>query len=458
MEKLTIGFFSSSYCNGLADAKQVSLNMLDLLLFCLSPCSSLPTSMNNLMTNPTVIVMDLVTRNLQEVLNAPILEKIFADGRAPRIYWGTAPTGKVHLGYLVPMTKLADFLKAGCSVVVLLADLHAYLDNMKAPLDVLEFRVQYYERTIKAMLRAIGVPIDKLEFVIGKSYQLTPNYTMDIFKMTNVTSQNDAKRAGAEVVKQTANPPLSGLLYPLMQALDEEYLHVDAQFGGVDQRKIFVLAEERLPEIGYAKRAHLMNPMIPGLAQGGKMSASDPNSKIDLVDTPDIVKKKIKKAFAAEGIVEGNGLIAFLEYAALPILDIQTNGKPSIYVNRDEKWGGPVTYTNIDDLKADYAANRLSPADLKIGTTDVINAILKPIQEDLFADSSFEELQEKAYPPPPPPEKKTKKKPRDLGSRFPGNKPQASASSESSAPEPATKSSSEASEAISTQTKDMKLE
>lgn len=28
------------------------------------------------------------------------------------------------------------------------------------------------------------------------------------------------------------------------QALDEEYLKVDAQFGGVDQRKIFTFAEK----------------------------------------------------------------------------------------------------------------------------------------------------------------------------------------------------------------------
>lgn len=29
-----------------------------------------------------------------------------------------------------------------------------------------------------------------------------------------------------------------------IQALDEEYLKVDAQFGGVDQRKIFMFAEK----------------------------------------------------------------------------------------------------------------------------------------------------------------------------------------------------------------------
>lgn len=33
-------------------------------------------------------------------------------------------------------------------------------------------------------------------------------------------------------------------LVDIFQALDEEYLKVDAQFGGVDQRKIFTFAEK----------------------------------------------------------------------------------------------------------------------------------------------------------------------------------------------------------------------
>ena len=43
--------------------------------------------------------------------------------------------------------------------------------------------------------------------------------------------------------------------------MDEEYLKCDAQFGGVDQRKIFTFAEKYLPQLGYSKRAHLMNRM-----------------------------------------------------------------------------------------------------------------------------------------------------------------------------------------------------
>lgn len=79
--------------------------------------------------------------------------------------------------------------------------------------------------------------------------------------MSSLVTEHDAKKAGAEVVKQVEHPLLSGLLYPNLQALDEEYLKVDAQFGGVDQRKIFTFAEKYLPQLGYSKRAHLMNPM-----------------------------------------------------------------------------------------------------------------------------------------------------------------------------------------------------
>lgn len=44
--------------------------------------------------------------------------------------------------------------------------------------------------------------------------------------MCGIISQRDALKAGAEVVKQVDSPLLSGLLYPLLQALDEQYLKV----------------------------------------------------------------------------------------------------------------------------------------------------------------------------------------------------------------------------------------
>ena len=69
-------------------------------------------------------------------------------------------------------------------------------------------------------------------------------------------------------------------------------------------------ARENLPKLGYAKRSHLMNPMVPGLT-GTKMSSSEADSKIDLLDPPSQIKKKLKKAFCEEGNIENNGPLAF---------------------------------------------------------------------------------------------------------------------------------------------------
>ena len=363
-----------------------------------------------------------ITKNLQEVLNPQIIKNVLENEKRPlKIYWGTAPTGKPHCGYFVPMIKLAHFLKAGCEVTVLIADLHAYLDNMKAPLEVVKYRGIYYERMVKAVLRSINVPIEKLHFVTGSDYQLSADYTMDLFKLSNKVSQNDAKRAGADVVKQVANPLLSGLIYPLMQALDEQYLDVDVQFGGVDQRKIFVLAEEHLPGIGYKKRGHLMNPMVPGLGQGGKMSASDPNSKIDLVEEPKVVKKKIGAAFCAPGDID-NGLIAFLENVVQPIQELKSDvvGTFDFFVDRPEKYGGPIHYKSLDELKADFAEQKLSPVDLKAGVADRINELLAPIRENYEQDADFQDASTKGYVVEAPKKEKKEKKVKNKGSRYPG--------------------------------------
>lgn len=87
---------------------------------------------------------ELISRNLQEILGEEKMVEILKT-RELRIYWGTATTGKPHIAYFVPMSKIADFLKAGSEVTILFADLHAYLDNMKAPWELLSLRVQYFQ-------------------------------------------------------------------------------------------------------------------------------------------------------------------------------------------------------------------------------------------------------------------------------------------------------------------------
>ena len=359
--------------------------------------------------------LKLIFANLQESMNPEIIEDIIhKEHRAPIIYWGTATTGKPHCGYFVPGLKIAQFLQAGCKVKILLADVHGFLDNLKAPKELVAFRAEYYKHTIIALLQAVNVPIDKLEFVLGSSYQYSPAYFEALLTLSTQTSGHDAQKAGAEVVKQSESPPLSGLIYPLMQALDEEFLGVDAQFGGVDQRKIFALAKEALPKLGYKERAHLMNPMVPGLA-GGKMSASDPDSKIDLLDSAEVVRRKLKKAFAKPKEVEGNGLMSFVEFVLLPAGALR-GGKPRFVVERrDEE---PLVYTDIEEMHRDYEADVLTPQLLKSGVQNALIPLLESIQQAFQASPKWQEIEKKAYPPPV--EQKKKKEKKDKGSKYPG--------------------------------------
>ena len=163
---------------------------------------------------------DLLTRYLQEVVDEEKLKSILKE-RDLKIYWGTAPTGKPHLGYFVPIYKIADFLKAGSHVTILFANIHAYLDNMKSSWDLLERRTAYYEFIIKEMLKVIGVPLDRLHFTKGTDFQLKEDYTLDMYKISALASTRDTKKAGAEVVKQLETPKMSNLLYPILQSLDE---------------------------------------------------------------------------------------------------------------------------------------------------------------------------------------------------------------------------------------------
>ena len=306
---------------------------------------------------------------------------------------------------------------------------------MKAPFELVQDRVKYYTKLLTSIFVSLGVPVDKLIFVVGSSYQLSPQYSMDNYRLCALTTEHDAKKAGAEVVKQVSSPLLSGMLYPGLQALDEQYLECDFQFGGVDQRKIFVMAESVLPKLGYEKRAHLMNAMVPGLA-GGKMSSSDPNSKIDFLDSEQDVKKKVKLAFCEEGNTTDNGLLAFLKAVVFPISifkKYQFNRTPfvsegsdeeSLYsVNRPEKFGGNIHYKSYEDIENDFGNKKLHPGDLKKSVEDAINTLLNPIRNDYKNDEEWQKVEKLAYPPPVDPNQAAKDKKREKNEKKKQNRP-----------------------------------
>lgn len=330
---------------------------------------------------------ELIKRNTAEIITEKELKDLLDKKKKPVIYWGTAPTGKPSIAYLFPALKIADFLRAGFHVKILIADLHAALDNV--PWNILEKRYDYYSKIIPLLIKSIGVDISELEIIKGSELELKPEYMYDVLQMSSNVSVHDATKAASDVVKMGDNPKLSGIIYPLMQAMDEEYLKVDCQLGGTDQRKIMVLARENLPKIGYNSRIEIMNPLIPGLV-GKKMSSSDVKSKIDFLDDEKTIMQKVNAADCVEGNPD-NGVMAFLKYV---IMTIKGDKKEKFVVKRDKKFGGDISYNNYKEVEKDFVEKKLHPMDLKIAVAKEIIEILKPVQKERKV---LEKLMKEAY-------------------------------------------------------------
>ena len=319
----------------------------------------------------------LVTRYTEEVVTEEELADLL-DGD-PSAYIGYAPTGEMHIGHFTTIRKLADFQRAGVDVTVLIADLHAHLDSEKSPWDLLDARSEYYEVTIRAMLDAAGGDPESVEFVRGQEFQLSEEYTLEMYRMAAETTLSRAQRAASEVVRETENPALGGLIYPLMQSLDVKALDADIAYGGIDQRGIYMLGREILPDHGGEAPVCVFAPLLSGLT-GGKMSASQAASKVNLTDTPEEVAEKIDDAYCPQGEVEDNGVLEYVRYLVFPVLEERGD---SFTVEVPEEYGGDEVYDTYEELETAFVDGDLHPQDLKNAASGYISDVIDPVREQL---------------------------------------------------------------------------
>ncbi len=315
--------------------------------------------------------VDLIKRNTTEVITENELVELLRTKSNPSIYIGRATTGPLHLGHLIAIGKLFDFAKAGVKTKILLADVHAAMDDLKAKWEDLGARVDYTRKCIELAFNwKDGAP----EFVRGSDYQLNKDYLLDVLKVSTMSTVDRAMRAASEVTRMK-NPKVSELIYPIMQSLDEQYLDVDMQLGGSDQRHIFVFAREYLPMLGYRKRVEVMTPLVSSLlGPGTKMSSSIPNSHIKVYDSEESIKKKINGAYCPDGVAQDNPILQMVNFIVFPV-----DGR--FRVSRPEKFGGDIEFNSYPELEKTYTDRKLHPMDLKNAVSEYLIERLKPARE-----------------------------------------------------------------------------
>ncbi|KAF6774543.1 hypothetical protein AHF37_07422 [Paragonimus kellicotti] len=149
-----------------------------------------------------------------------------------------------------------------------------------------------------------------------------------------------------------------------------------------------------LPHLGHKKRVHLMNPMVPGLT-GAKMSSSELDSKIDLLDSVELVQHKLTGAVCAPGVSaeHGNGVLAFLKYVVFPLTPDEASRSGWLHSMWTSRFIQAIwrLFTNYLPLSTAETSNlTVHPSEITSGLTSGIPAKLAEV------DSRMGPVQDKA--------------------------------------------------------------
>ncbi len=325
----------------------------------------------------------IVKSPTEEIVTKDELLDLLKTNSNPKHYIGFEISGFLHLGSLISTGfKINDFMKAGVNCTVFLADWHTLInDKLGGDWDTISKVSKYYADAFKLVCPGIKI-------VLGSElYDSKKEYWFEFVKFTKHMSLARTMRT-LTIMGRSENEEkidLAKLLYPPMQAVDIHSLDLDIVHAGMDQRKIHMLVREIFPKMKWKIPIAVHQKLLPGLSEPGdpkyggeltKMSKSDPNSGVFIHDSDDEIKLKIKKAWCEEGNTENN-----------PLLEITKNvifhEFNEISVERSEKFGGNVTYTDSSQLELDFSQKKLHPSDLKQTVSNYLIKIISPIREKL---------------------------------------------------------------------------
>ena len=293
--------------------------------------------------------IELIQEGTLEIIDVDELKEKL-EKEHPIAYTGYEPSGKIHLGHAVTIMKLKQLQKLGFKIKILLADYHAFL-NGKGTVEEIAETAEYN----KKCFQGLGLGEDT-EYILGSSFQTGSEYTNDVYQLATLTTLKRAKRSMDQVSRHDDNPKVASVVYPLMQTADMSALEVDVALGGMEQRKIQMLARENLPRIGKEAPVCIHTPLIHGLDGDDKMSSSKGN----YIAVP-------------QGETEGNPILEIADHFVFSQQD-------TLVIERPEKFGGNLELSK-DELYQMYGEGNLHPMDLKNAITSYLIDFLKPVRD-----------------------------------------------------------------------------
>jgi len=328
----------------------------------------------------------------EEVVTQEELLNLFSTNAHPKHYIGLEISGFMHLGSLILTGfKINDFIKAGVKCTVFLADWHTYLNNkLGGDWDKIRMVSKYYADAFKIFCPGV-------EIVEGSQlYESRRGYWLDLVKFAKNMSLERTMRSLTIMGRSSEKDKidLGQLFYPPMQAVDIHTLDLDIVHAGMDQRKIHMLVREIFPKMKWKVPVAVHHHILAGLGEpeassdsdsvSSKMSKSKSSSGIFVHDSDEEINSKFKKAWCPEGIVDKNPVLEISKYIVFHKFN-------EVIVERPEKFGGNVTYTNYQDLEVDFVQKKLHPSDLKATVSKYVTDIIRPIREKIVLTEELSE-------------------------------------------------------------------
>jgi len=233
-------------------------------------------------------INELLTRGVEEVIEADLLHKKLKSGKVLRIKLGIDPTSpNIHIGRAVPLLKLHDFQLLGHKVVLIIGDFTGVIGDTsdkdaERPMLSAETITTNMEKYVEQAGKIIN--IDKCEIHYNSEWLKKLNY-YEICEQANVFSLNNfiARENIRKRLDDGKRVSLREVLYPLMQGYDSVAIKADVELGGTDQRFNLLAGRDLQKHFGQDTQDIITNPLNEGV-DGRKMSSSWGNV-INLTDS-----------------------------------------------------------------------------------------------------------------------------------------------------------------------------
>lgn len=216
-------------------------------------------------------------------------------GRPVGLYTGRGPSGHVHLGHLLPWFFCAYLQKAyNAHLYFQMTDDEKFLHREDL---TLEETIHYtYDNALDVI--ACGVQ-PELTHIFSDT-----DHIGHIYKLGLQVSKRITMSTVKAVFGFTDSDNIGLTWYPALQAMTcflqsyREGRNVACLIpAAIDQDPYWRMTRDIAEKMGYTKPAQIHNKFLPPLTQGGKMSASQPESAIFTTDKPEVAAKKVMAAF-----------------------------------------------------------------------------------------------------------------------------------------------------------------